>query len=152
MKGGAALKKHDVYADGPEIWGIDKVKRWFPDAQLEQDTQTTTLDKVAEDFTGFSSVNHDCIIKIDVEGCELEVLEGMKKLLHNTNPKVICEISNDQEKTIRLMKELGYKAYKLDENGHPLVCNHVTIPPQGIMVIFQKSDKNIMDNNIKEKR
>jgi len=51
------------------------------------------------------------IIKIDVEGHELEVLQGMSKMLKRDKPKIIIELLSEKDilKSDKFLKELGYK-------------------------------------------
>lgn len=56
------------------------------------------------------------LVKIDVDGVELEVLWGMKETLQYHKPTVICEIylgrkphvSNRRKRTVNFMRSLGY--------------------------------------------
>jgi FkbM family methyltransferase len=64
-------------------------------------------------------------IKIDVEGLEMQVLQGMRELLTVHRPAILCEIfggehSNpDPEATVRFCVALGYDAFVL--SGEELV-------------------------------
>lgn len=55
------------------------------------------------------------VIKIDVEGAELEVLTGARDLLQIRRPVLLCEVSrrNSPEVTA-LLKDLGYRLYNAD--------------------------------------
>lgn len=58
-------------------------------------------------------------IKIDVEGYNIPVLNGMKKLLEDNNPVMHIEIANDpsyNDRFFDLMKSLGYEEFA--EIGH----------------------------------
>ncbi|MCI8774082.1 MAG: FkbM family methyltransferase [Lachnospiraceae bacterium] len=58
------------------------------------------------------------LIKIDVEGWELEVLEGAKETLDQYHPYVIIEVfPYHVERACRFMTELGYKNYQLDDKN-----------------------------------
>ena len=83
--------------------------------------ESITLDKFIEE------VNIDRIdfIKIDVEGAELSVLEGMKNVLTKFRPILFIEISPDiksnqgaQENSITdFLSALGYEKYQANSNG-----------------------------------
>lgn len=53
------------------------------------------------------------LIKIDVEGHELEVLAGARRVLEEHRPVVICELSTG-DGAARLLEALGYKVTILD--------------------------------------
>ena len=54
------------------------------------------------------------LIKIDVEGAELEVLMGAKKLLLNHKPSILLSVHSDslREKCLDYLAELGYDSIK----------------------------------------
>lgn len=60
------------------------------------------------------------LVKIDVEGFEMQVLRGMQELILRHRPVIFCEIfggehSNpDPEATVRFCTSLGYDAFVLD--------------------------------------
>jgi FkbM family methyltransferase len=52
------------------------------------------------------------VIKIDVEGAELEVLRGGVGLLRNKSPVVLCEVCSESSREVTdLLKSIGYKIY-----------------------------------------
>jgi FkbM family methyltransferase len=61
------------------------------------------------------------IIKIDVEGAELLVLEGMQSLLKNENIRIfleihgrrLCEYNTNSEEIISFLNNYGYKVYEI---------------------------------------
>ncbi len=54
------------------------------------------------------------LIKIDVEGGEKQVLEGLKLTISKTHPVLIIE-NNNYEELIKLLEPLGYKPYIFDK-------------------------------------
>ena len=73
-----------------------------------------TLDKINEKITVASKV----LIKIDVEGSEIDVLKGGYELLNRNNIIIIIELLFESnmdkcQECITLLKRLGYKIYDL---------------------------------------
>lgn len=68
------------------------------------------------------------IIKIDVEGFEIKVLNGMKNILKNQNPVLIIEISYEKDK-----KEISYF---LDKFNYKNTCIL-----DGRNFVFKKKDR-----------
>jgi FkbM family methyltransferase len=65
------------------------------------------LDNVLEEI-GVKKLD---LVKIDVEGAELEVLKGMEKTLKKQNPTMIIEIlRRDEDKVLDYLNHLAYKA------------------------------------------
>lgn len=85
------------------------------------EVSVNTLDEIWSD-AGNPSVS---VIKIDVEGAELDVLEGAKKLLASQRPAVVLEWSGLNLAAYKLAPEallttcqaIGYKPY-----SHPAMC------------------------------
>ncbi|MBN2064663.1 MAG: FkbM family methyltransferase [Sedimentisphaerales bacterium] len=70
---------------------------------------TLTLDSLLEKFDGPD------IIKIDVEGAELSVLNGAKKVLAEYQPLIICEVRDFLAIEVSaLLRENGYVLYDLE--------------------------------------
>lgn len=86
--------------------------------------QTTTLDSYAKKHQ-LRRIN---LLKIDVEGAELKVIKGAKKLLHNQLIDVIIfevndsssQTTQDNDKLQLLLKEEGYVLFSLVEEGKML--------------------------------
>lgn len=54
------------------------------------------------------------VLKIDTEGAEIMVLEGMRETLARHGSKVICELHDTNAAFSALMDEIGYRAVDLD--------------------------------------
>ena len=54
------------------------------------------------------------VVKIDVEGAELEVLAGLTKTLSDHRPTVICEMHGKNQAFCDFMHEAGYRVLNLD--------------------------------------
>ena len=69
------------------------------------------------------------VIKIDVEGAELEVIKGMQDLISKNHPAIVCEIldchsvksiepmQTRANELIHLLKGLGYLIYRINHQG-----------------------------------
>lgn len=78
------------------------------------------------------------IIKIDVEGAELEVLQGLKTRIENDKPFVICEILPYEESDVmrferqvkveRLLENINYDTFRIDKMGVLRECKHFGAP------------------------
>jgi FkbM family methyltransferase len=56
------------------------------------------------------------VIKIDVEGAELEVIEGMSDTLSRHQPVILCEVHDCNVQYAELMASLDYEVINLDED------------------------------------
>jgi len=102
--------------------------------------EVTTLDSEIPDGL---SVN---LIKIDVEGFELEVLKGASKILKQFHPIVFCEINDSNlmsqgetiENLVNFMKEVGYNKIIDASTGRNVSLKH-TLKNIHTDFIFEKS-------------
>ena len=61
------------------------------------------------------SYHHPTVLKIDVEGLELQVLEGGQRMLKTVRPVMLCEVAgNNQEPVSQLLDSCGYELFDLD--------------------------------------
>jgi hypothetical protein len=73
------------------------------------------------------------LIKIDVEGFELDVLEGMRGVFERDRPTAIVEVFNlDQISAIRKIAGADYRAFYIDQ---------LPYTPEGANVLFIHRDK-----------
>jgi FkbM family methyltransferase len=58
------------------------------------------------------------VLKIDVEGAEVEVLQGARKLLQRRRPTVVCELHSAECEAgvLRILEEHGYTVTRVDKN------------------------------------
>jgi hypothetical protein len=55
------------------------------------------------------------LIKIDVQGWELEVLDGARNLIKRDRPWVVFEVNQDIDACCGLMESLGYETFTVKE-------------------------------------
>jgi hypothetical protein len=98
--------------------GGDRIERYKRDGIFQTElVPTDTIDSIAAE----NGISHPDFIKIDIEGAEPLLLDGLLKLL----PKdIFCEISNlsPREGYVALLRglgEVGYECYSQD--GSPFV-------------------------------
>lgn len=78
----------------------------------QQTVMTVSLDWLAE------RLPRPNVIKIDVEGAELEVLRGAMDLLTQTGPTILCEVSaNHSPQVTDLLRRVGYRIFDGDSEG-----------------------------------
>jgi FkbM family methyltransferase len=71
-----------------------------------QNTVTVSLDFLLEHFPAPS------VLKIDVEGAEIGVLNGASKLLHTARPVIWCEVDPQNSATVaEILLASGYRIY-----------------------------------------
>lgn len=77
------------------------------------------------------------LVKIDVEGAELEVLAGMRRVLDEAQPVVVCEMHGRNREFCAAMEQAGYDVLNLD-GPEPLaaagVNAHALCVPRGRVV------------------
>ncbi|MEM1215958.1 MAG: FkbM family methyltransferase [Bacteroidota bacterium] len=71
------------------------------------------------------------LIKIDVEGAELQVIEGLRQTLAQQQPTLVMEYLCDERGNAahraaeQLLRTLGYQAHRIQENGSSILVNNV---------------------------
>ncbi len=77
--------------------------------RYSQPVPSYTLDCLLERFAPPN------VLKIDVEGAELLVLQGAKRLLKDVRPIIYCEVGEDvSQEVYKLFREAGYRVYDGD--------------------------------------
>ena len=95
--------------------------------------ETTTIDAFLES-EGWPDIG---LIKIDVEGAELSVLNGMSRLLAKNrslnmiielNPALLRNAAVDPLDFLNRLKQQGFKVYVIDESGGPQELSETSVP------------------------
>jgi len=77
--------------------------------------QSKSLDSICKDYS-FKNL----LLKIDVEGSEVDVLKGATNLLTQYRPEIIlatheCHVKGVEEECLRILESFGYSYAKIDE-------------------------------------
>lgn len=114
--GGNSLIPFKSYKTGDTVFDKDKVIEEYGEKALFQPVDVMRLDDILLN-EGVEKVD---VLKIDVEGFELEVLNGAKNLIEARALKyLICEVDNEmiRDRIFSLMLSNGYCAYKVSYSG-----------------------------------
>ena len=121
--------------------------------QGKQQVRTETLDKVVQK----ELLNRVDVIKIDVEGHELFVLEGAKETLSKFYPILLVEISDSalvhqgcsSSQVLNFLLQLGYRIYLFSkQTGLPVPLNKTIeyFDSENILAIHESSEVNFIGN------
>lgn len=91
---------------------------------FEEEVTSEILPMLRFDDLSAISILKQPVVKIDVEGAELSVIKGMKGLLHQHNPIIICEVLHSHlnpmqqraEELSTYLKDSGYKIYNIEHS------------------------------------
>lgn len=67
-----------------------------------------------DDLVSSGEILPPTVVKIDVEGAELAVLEGMRRTLRQHAPAVICELHGTHREFVAFMRDVGYRVVNLE--------------------------------------
>ena len=74
------------------------------------DVEVVALDELVE----AGELRPPTLVKIDVEGAELDVIAGMRRTLERHRPAVVCELHDTGAEVARAFEELGYDVTNLE--------------------------------------
>jgi hypothetical protein len=77
------------------------------------------------------------IIKIDVEGAELRVLRGGRRLFAERRPILLLEIFGDRPQTFALLEEFGYQCFDSDRHSA------VTAETVNVLAVNRELDQSV---------
>lgn len=91
------------------------------------------------------------LIKMDVDGAEIKILEGMKRTIAYCRPKVICEIHPDEmiqtgyniNDLSSLLNEVGYLAYEIKNDRKLSLCRTPGKSGHGRYLLVSENAENM---------
>lgn len=113
-----------------KIAGQHKIYHPKSDIVKIEDTNTITID------TYLTNNNIEprkiSLVKIDVEGVEFAVVEGMKSILANDaitiilefSPKLMIEFGKDPSELIKILTQYGFEIFLVDEKNNKISKTH----------------------------
>ena len=112
----------ELFISNKKNKGMSSIYRHSQESGEKETVKAIKID----DFVKLNNVPKIDLIKLDIEGAELNAILGMTKTIHRFHPTFIMEISDDilenssQEKNniFSLMKTLNYKPYSIDSKGY----------------------------------
>lgn len=114
-RGGNTLLGNPPYRVGSKEISREETEKMFEGETLEYQVPVVTVDEILDSH----SMNRVKAIKIDVEGFEEKVIEGMTEALKTRKiDYIFCELSKDtREKVPALMKSYGYSCKGITDAG-----------------------------------
>jgi FkbM family methyltransferase len=90
---------------------------WAKLADADTTGPTLEVPMVAiDDLVEAETIRPPSLVKIDVEGAELEVIEGMRRTLLKHRPVVLCEMHGKNAAFAALMRELRYDVRAIESD------------------------------------
>jgi FkbM family methyltransferase len=94
------------------------------------------------------NINKIDIIKIDVEGCESRVIEGMKNVMNSFKPLILIEVNQERLQTTGSSKEKLFEQFYINdfEAFEIISANEIKrifTPKEGILILFKHKSKSL---------
>ena len=117
------LQHHESRSSFAKTFQADVAKFWHKSNQIRSTyLETTTLDIILEEMNWLEDI---AFIKIDIEGAELQALEGMKRTIEINRPVIVCELADIATRPfnyypidiIKRLASLGYKGFTFNPDS-----------------------------------
>jgi len=101
----------DIYLGKESNWGMSSIKLHSEYSGIKEKVRTETLD----DFVRENKIKRIDLIKIDAEGSEPFIIEGMTSILKKYKPMILTEINDEKLHSVSYNKKKLYDLmYKYD--------------------------------------
>lgn len=91
-------------------WSHLESQGWHPRTDTTLEVDVVTID----DLVAEGRIRPPDVVKIDVEGSEIDVLAGMRATLAEHRPVLVCELHDTNEAFLAAVEEAGYRAVNLE--------------------------------------
>ncbi|MEA2234438.1 MAG: hypothetical protein QOD83_4254 [Solirubrobacteraceae bacterium] len=81
-------------------------------ADVRQEIEVTVVS--IDELVAAGTIPPPDVLKIDIEGAELQAIEGMRGVLERHRPAIVCELHDTNEPFVALMDQFGYVLTNLD--------------------------------------
>ncbi|MGH2919638.1 MAG: FkbM family methyltransferase [Solirubrobacteraceae bacterium] len=106
---GAHGGRAQLMAVQEESWSHLAERGRHPDTQGVLDVEIVTIDELVA-----GGMRPPGVVKIDVEGAEIDVLDGMAETIRAHSPVIICELHGSNAEFLARTSAIGYVAQNLD--------------------------------------
>lgn len=120
------IELHDPGGEQPSSASL--IRGFVPDQTVVRRVPITTVDRVADELS-LSSID---LAKIDVEGVEERVLEGMRKVIQKDQPSLLLEVLDSRpglSLELERLRRYGYRLFDCRKDGlvelETSLCNHL---------------------------
>jgi FkbM family methyltransferase len=91
-------------------WSHLESQGWHPRTLDTLEIEIVTID----DLVAAGRLRPPDLVKIDVEGAEIDVLEGMHKTIEEHRPAIVCELHDTAAEFVETMEGMGYTTSNLE--------------------------------------
>lgn len=95
-----------------------RIERYGQHARTEDALEVEVV--AIDDLVAEGRLRPPQLVKIDVEGAELDVLAGLRETIARYRPAIVCELHGTGPAFVELMDELGYATSSLDTRQPPV--------------------------------
>ena len=115
-EGGHSFHKHRRFFDSGRSISIEAGVKKFPDFKFEEEVEVVPLSSFVKD----KKIQRINLLKIDVEGAQMEVIKGMLEILNKQKVAgIICELNKSDSDLIKMLNEREYRIYRCTNDGDP---------------------------------
>jgi FkbM family methyltransferase len=108
---GAAQGRERLMIVGEASWShMETTRERHRDVRAEVEVEVVSIDGLVE----AGAIPPPDVVKIDTEGAEIAIVEGMRATMERHGPAIICELHDTNERFAELMDAAGYAMTNLD--------------------------------------